>query len=99
MACALYLCCLIVAGYPLAAGLARRANWQETAALAMCMGPGVLGIILIFLSMLGVRPVEPEILGIAGALAVAGIVVWRWGPRREPILAREVWPPMWWRLV
>ena len=74
MWCAIYLGILIVAGYPLAAGLARGATGKaspperlEIAALSACMGPGIMGILLIFLSMLGLRPIRGEILAIAPA--------------------------------
>ena len=99
MSCALYLCCLILAGYPVAAGMARRANWMETTALTMCMGPGIAGILLIFLSMLGVRPVEAEILAISATFAVAAIVIWKFGPKREPIESCDDRPAMWWRIL
>ena len=65
----------------------------------MCLGPGVVGICLILVSMLGVRPVEGEILGITAALAIVGIAVWKWGPKREPIEACDDRPAMWWRIA
>ncbi|MGD0139341.1 MAG: glycosyltransferase family 39 protein [Tepidisphaeraceae bacterium] len=103
MWCAIYLCILIVVGYPLAAGLARGATGKaspperlEIAALSACMGPGIMGILLIFLSMLGERPARGEILAIGAAWGAAGIAVWR----LRPVAARWNEPhtdtPKWW---
>jgi hypothetical protein len=97
MSCALYLCCLIVAGYPLATGLARRANWIERTALTVCLGPAVLALLLIFLSMAGVRPVESEILAISAALAIAATAVWKRGPGLEQLEPTDR-PAVWWRI-
>ena len=96
MWCAIYLGILIVVGYPLAAGLARGATRLEIAALSACMGPGIMGILLIFLSMLGERPARGEILAIGAAWGAAGIAVWR----LRPVAARWNEPhtdtPKWW---
>ena len=78
MWCALYLCCLIVVGYPAAAGLARGATRMEIAALTACIGPGIMALLLIFLSMMGLPPSMREIFSITACAAVAGaVVLWR----------------------
>jgi hypothetical protein len=82
MWCSLYLCCLLVAGYPVVAATARERSWVETAGLCACVGPGIVGIFLIFLSMLGLRPQRGEILAIAGVCLAAGIAL-----HRRPIAA------------
>jgi hypothetical protein len=96
MSVALYLCCLFLAGYPVAAVLARRANWMETVALALCLGPGVMGLALVFVSMQGLRPLAVEILGFAaplGLLTVGALFFFK----REAVAPSDR-PPMWWRI-
>jgi Dolichyl-phosphate-mannose-protein mannosyltransferase len=77
MWCGLYLLCLAVAGYPVIAGLARGRSRLETIGLSLCMGPGLIAICLIYLSLLGVRPGRAEILVMTGACAVAAMVLGR----------------------
>lgn len=99
MWCLIYLCCLCVAGYPVAAGLAREATKLEIAGLSVCMGPGIMGMCLIFLSMAGFRPVPREILAITSVLAVAGIII---RISRKPSAAIELRPgrtPPWWAVA
>jgi 4-amino-4-deoxy-L-arabinose transferase-like glycosyltransferase len=106
MWCAIYLGILIVAGYPLAAGLARGATGKaspperlEIAALSACMGPGIMGILLIFLSMLGLRPIRGEILAIAAAWGAAGIAVWRLRPTAAKLHEPPSDTPKWWMIA
>jgi len=110
MWCAIYLCILIVVGYPLAAGLARGATGKasppdgkasppvqlEIAALSACMGPGIMGIVLIFLSMLGERPARGEILAIGAACGAAGIAVWRLRPAAVRLVEPDSGTSKWW---
>jgi hypothetical protein len=96
MWCALYLCCLIVVGYPAAAGFARGAARLEIAALSACIGPGIMGIALIFLSMLGLRPSVPEIFSITACGAVAGgIIAWKRKPSARLNLEPQATSPLW----
>ncbi|MGD0542288.1 MAG: glycosyltransferase family 39 protein [Tepidisphaeraceae bacterium] len=85
MWCGLYLCCLAVAGYPVIAGLARERSRLESLGLSACMGPALIAICLIFLSMLGVRPGRAEILALTGACAAAGIFLWRRDRFKNPV--------------
>ncbi|HEX4053659.1 MAG TPA: glycosyltransferase family 39 protein [Tepidisphaeraceae bacterium] len=94
MGCAIYLCCLLVAGYPVVAGLARRRSRLETVGLSLCMGPGIMAICLIFLSMLGLRPGRLEILAITGAGLIAGAILWRNGGRTVAVDGARV-PRLW----
>jgi Dolichyl-phosphate-mannose-protein mannosyltransferase len=81
MWCVLYLCCLFIAGYAVTAALARTASPVEIAGLSLCMGPAIIGILLIFLSMIGIRPARAEILIISALFAVAAIF---FSSRRSP---------------
>ncbi|MGA2441182.1 MAG: glycosyltransferase family 39 protein [Tepidisphaeraceae bacterium] len=113
MWCAIYLGILVVVGYPLAAGLARGSTGKaspperlEIAALSACMGPGIVGILLIFLSMLGERPGRAEILAIGAAWGAAGIAVWRLRPAARKALPPRVklvepgtGAPKWWTIA
>jgi hypothetical protein len=74
---AIYFCCFLAAGYPVVAGLARGRSWLETLGFTACLGPGIVGIYLIFLSMLGLRPQRMEILFVGGAGVIASAVLWR----------------------
>jgi len=99
MWCAIYLCCLVVTGYPLTLGLSRGASKIEIAGLSVCMGTGVMGIVLIFLSMAGIRPAAAEIFVIAGIMALAAPVV-RHFKKSETIVERgqsKVAP--WWAVA
>lgn len=98
MGCVIYLCCLLVAGYPVAAGLARGRSRAETAGLSLCMGPGIMAICLIFLSMLGLRPGQLEILALTGACLVAGAILWQ-RPSGEPESAESGRVPRLWAAV
>jgi len=49
------------------------------------MGPALIAICLILLSMLGVRPGRVEILLLTGACAAAGILIWRWDRRENTV--------------
>jgi hypothetical protein len=83
--CGLYLCCLAVAGYPVVAGLARGRSRLETVGFSICMGPGLIAICLIFLSMLGLRPGRVEILVLTGLCAAVGIFLYRRGRPQDVI--------------
>jgi hypothetical protein len=89
---------LAVAGYPVVAGLARGRSRLETAGLSACMGPGVMAIYLIFLSMLGVRPGRGEILAMSAVCAAAGVILWRRN-HREPAADERGTVPKWWALI
>src|SRR5579872_7470281 len=96
MWCALYLLILVLSGFAAVARLARRASRIETLALTLCMGPGIIGYLLIILSLLGFRPNRPEILLIGALLTAVGITVWK-SPRPTPdpkIAGQPV--PSWW---
>jgi hypothetical protein len=99
MSCAIYLCCLMIVGYPVAAVLARRSNKLEVAGLGLCAGPGVMGFVLIGLSMAGLRPAAGEILAITGVFAGVGIWIWRLRLEREKLQGPAILPPRWWVLV
>lgn len=99
MWCILYLCCLVVVGYPAAAGLARAATRLEIAALSACIGPGLMGISLIFLSMLGLRPAAWEIFAITALSAVIGGFVWRQRKPAEPFSISGQNPPVLWTIL
>jgi hypothetical protein len=99
MWCAIYLCCLMIVGYPLAALLARPATKWEVAGLGMCLGPGIMGFILILLSMLGVRPRAGEILAITAVFGIAGIWVWRFRSERQSLDLGVNLPPKWWMAI
>ncbi|MGD0464403.1 MAG: glycosyltransferase family 39 protein [Tepidisphaeraceae bacterium] len=71
---ALYLVFLQAAGYALVSRLARHRSRLEIAGLSACLGPGVFGLCLVFLSMLGLRPGRAEVL-ILGSLAVIAAAI------------------------
>ena len=96
MWCAIYLGILVVAGYPVAAGLGRGATRLEIAALSACMGTGIMGIVLIFASMMGVRPTRGEILLFGTASVAAGIAVWRLRPAAQRFQGPRSGTPRWW---
>jgi hypothetical protein len=96
MWCVLYLCCLFVAGYAVAASLARTASLLEIAALSLCMGPAIVGILLIFLSILGIRPTRLEILIITALFAALAIFSFT---RRSPENVRSTSVPKWLMLI
>jgi hypothetical protein len=83
--CVLYLCCLVVAGYPVVAGLARGRSRLETVGLSICMGPGLMGICLIFLSMMGLRPGRVEIFILTALCVGVGAFVCLRGRRADVI--------------
>jgi hypothetical protein len=94
---ALYLCCLLAAGYPLAAALARRSNWIEITALTLCIGPGFIGLELIILSMEGIRPLLGGILAFAVPFAMLSALHLMFGPKRESLATGDR-PAMWWQI-
>jgi len=97
---ALYLCCLLVVGYSAAAGLMRAATTLEIAALSLCMGPGVMAMCLIFLSMMGGRPTTVEILPITAGWGILGILISALPRKGDPIeLAPSTNPPKLWTIV
>jgi hypothetical protein len=95
MWCALYLLCLVVAGYPLVAGLAPERSRLESAGLSACMGAGLIAICLIFASMLGVQPGRAEILALTGVCAAAGIYLWRRDRNTVVLEVTERVPRLW----
>jgi hypothetical protein len=74
----LYLAFLQAAGYAVVRPLARRRSNLEIFGLSACLGPGIFGLCLVFLSMLGLRPGRAEvlILGAVGLIA-GGIALFR----------------------
>ncbi len=67
---------------------------METAGLSLCMGPGVMAISLIFLSMLGLRPGRVEILALTGICLMASAILWR-RDSGEPTAASGRVPRLW----
>jgi hypothetical protein len=80
---AIYLCCLLLAGYALVECLCLSLTRIERFGLAATMGPGIFGICLIFLSMAGRVPTRDEIL-ILGAIFAAVFAMARGFGRRPP---------------
>jgi hypothetical protein len=70
----IYLIFLQSAGYAVVRRLARNRSRLEIAGLSACLGPGIFGLCLIFLSMAGVRPERTEVLSL-GILAMAAATV------------------------
>lgn len=73
MWCAIYWLCLLAVGYGVAAPLLNSRSLLERFGVAACLGPGVLGLLLIAISMLGLRPRAPVIFLIAGIFALIAI--------------------------
>jgi hypothetical protein len=71
---AVYLVFLQAAGYAAVSRLAKGRTRLEMAGLSACLGPGVFGLCLIFLSMLGVRPDRVEVLILGGAAIIAAAI-------------------------
>lgn len=65
MWCAVYLLCLLLAGCGAAAWAPGPRNRFERFGLAACLGPGLLGLILIAFSMAGIGPGRAEIIGVS----------------------------------
>jgi hypothetical protein len=99
MASALYLCCLIITGYPVVTVLARGASRLEIAALSICLGPAIMGILLISLSMLGIKPATSEIAIITTLFVIASIFAWKNGPKPIVLEATRERTPLWWKVV
>jgi hypothetical protein len=87
---ALYLCCLLLAGYASLGCLSISLARIERLAMAAIIGPAIFGLCLIFLSMMGYRPTRGEILmlgAIFGIVAAIGRIAGRHEP--SPIFPRE----------
>jgi hypothetical protein len=80
----IYLIFLQSAGFAVVRRLVDGRSRLEIAGLSACLGPGVFGLCLIFLSMLGVRPGRTEVL-LLGVLALiaAGISFFKFGGTHE----------------
>jgi len=98
MWCALYLCCLVIVGCGAARWLVRSRSWIEWAGWVLCLGPGVTGLCLVAMSMLGWRPSRLAILLLAALFAAVAAV-----PRRTrgqepppPTPLTSAPPPKWW---
>ncbi len=59
------------------------------------MGPGLIAICLLFLSMMGMRPGRIEILGLTGVCAIAGIFLWRSGREKDGVEERGSVSKLW----
>jgi hypothetical protein len=95
MWCAIYLGCLLFVGFAVASSLASDRPWIERLALSACAGPATVGLLLIFLSMIGLPPGRSEICGMAIYFAPLGFLHVRrmMEPRDDPALSRSaiVW--------
>ncbi len=81
-------------------GIDGAATKLEIAALSLCVGPGVMAMCLIFLSMMGLRPTAAEILEITAGWGILGIFVSVLRRKGEPIeLAPSTYPPKLWSIV
>ncbi|MGD1278341.1 MAG: glycosyltransferase family 39 protein [Tepidisphaeraceae bacterium] len=98
MWCALYLCCLLIVGCGAAKCLVRSRSWIEWAGWVLCLGPGVTGLCLVALSILGWRPSRLAILLLAAFFAVVAVVVRRTRSQESapPAPPAAAPPPKWW---
>jgi succinate dehydrogenase hydrophobic anchor subunit len=87
MAYACYIAILFLAGYAVVAPLSRERSQLEIIGLSLCLGPALVALVLLYASMLGLRPSRPELLIIAAASAVASAF---WFFRRTPIPAAVI---------
>lgn len=92
---ALYLCCLLLAGYALLNWLSIRVTRVERFGLAIILGPGIFGFCLVFLSMLGIQPARGEIILQGGVFAIIAILAGIWRRRAEPIYLPPEKTPVW----
>jgi len=96
--CALYLGCLVTVGYGAAAVLIRRRRSPiERLGMTACLGPGVAGLSLIALSMLGWRPNRDAIVAMAFIFGILGIFWPRPRPAEQavPLLAHSMLDKGW----
>ena len=87
--CAIYLVCLLLTGYAVAAALTPRRSSIELLGLAACIGPAVMGAFLIVISLLGRAPTRITIMG----FTLAMLVLLVWGIKRRAKFPREEEPP------
>jgi hypothetical protein len=100
MAVALYLCCLLIVGYGAAIWLTPKQAKLLRFGLSACLGPGVMGMILIALSMLGFTPTRTSIATLT-ILAAISIVAAAWrkktdAPPKFPARSRLSSVQRWW---
>ncbi|MGD1278075.1 MAG: glycosyltransferase family 39 protein [Tepidisphaeraceae bacterium] len=91
-----YLCCVLIVGYSVARRLARGRSWIECAGWSLCLGPGVLGLCLIGLSLLGQQPTRIAVVAVTLLWAVVGIFVKRPPPPMADAPAGGERAPWWW---
>ncbi|MGA3066125.1 MAG: hypothetical protein ABSF29_04675 [Tepidisphaeraceae bacterium] len=82
MWCAIYLGCLLIAGWAVVTRLGGGRSRAQSVGLIACLGPGVFGLCLIALSMLGFKPTRAMVIVLTLAFAVAGIAIKR--PKAPP---------------
>jgi hypothetical protein len=97
MWCAIYLLCLLFAGWGIVVRLGWGRSRLESLGLIACMGPGIVGMGLIVLSMLGVTPSRAEIFILSGIIGLSGFLPWRSAPppMRGPSEDQDR-TPKWW---
>jgi dolichyl-phosphate-mannose-protein mannosyltransferase len=83
MWCAIYLGCLLIVGFSVASRLVDDRSLLEHFAVAACLGPAIVALLLIFLSMLGFLPSATEIICITILFAPLGFL-----HRRKPASPR-----------
>jgi hypothetical protein len=69
LAASVYLCCLLLAGYGIA-GFIKRASRLERFGFAAVLGPAAVGLCLIAISMLGIKPSPAIVIGVTALLAL-----------------------------
>jgi hypothetical protein len=99
MWCALYLLCLIIVGYAVAARLARGRSALETVGLALCAGPGIMGLALIAISFSGFKPTRLIIFAITLLAAATLAIPCKFAKPPARACEEEDRTPRWWLAV
>jgi hypothetical protein len=93
MWCAFYLGLLFFCGYAVVAPLSKGRCRLEIAGLSACLGPALMGLLLLLLSMLGMKPSRAELLIIAIPAAAASALWLKLpAPRSRPV--KRAFPPV-----
>ena len=90
--CAIFLLCCLIVGYAIVATFARDQSLLEQLGYAAVLGPGVLGLLMIYLSLVGLVPSRLEIFCCTSPFAIIAAPQWRSRSRSLPIISAHRTP-------
>jgi hypothetical protein len=96
MWCAIYLACLMVVGWGVVVRFGRERSRLESLGLSAVMGPGIAGMVLIGLSLLGMKPGRASIFILTGAAAISGMTARRSAQSPAATVEDGDRAPAWW---